>query len=284
MKRTRIGVVLGGLALTALIGCDETNPELDQTIVGVVDETDLNSIMLTAADPTDAIDYFRAASLKDPSRVDLQRGLGKSYIRAGQAQNAVVTYEKVLAMPEATPQDRVDYADALVRTNEWKKAEIELDRVPPSIETFQRYRLEAMIADANKEWSDADEFYKAAKNLTTQPANILNNWGYSKLTRGAYSDAEELFAEAIRNNPRLFAAKNNMALARASQKNYTLPIIPMTETEKAQLYYTLGLSAVKQGDREMGIRLIRQAVDTHPEFFTEAQRSLDALTGSVTNG
>lgn len=272
----------GAFVLAALTGCEETeNPDIDQTVVGVVDESDLNSIMLTVADPEDAIDYFRGAVAKDPSRIDLQRGLGKSYVRAGQAKNATIVFDKVLTMPGANAQDRVDYAEALIRSNEWDRAEAELNKVPPSVETFQRYRLEAMVADANKEWSDADEFYKAATNLTSQPARVLNNWGYSKLTRGAFAEAEELFAEAIRNDPRLFVAKNNMALARASQKNYTLPIIPMTETEKAQLYYTLGLSAVKQDDRETGIRLIRLAVDTHPEFFTEAQQSLDALTGTV---
>ena len=283
MKQTRTGVAIGGLVLATLIGCQEANPDLDQTIIGVVDESDLNSIMLTVADPSDAVEYFRGAVAKDPTRADLLRGLGKSYIRAGQPNFAITIYEKLLTMDGATPQDRVDYADALVRTNDWKAAEAQLDKVSPAVETFQRYRLEAIIADANKQWPDADAFYKAATNLTTQPASILNNWGYSKLTRGDYSEAEKLFSEAIRNNPRLFAAKNNMALARASQKNYTLPIIPMTETEKAQLYYTLGLSAVKQKDREMGIRLIRRAVETHPEFFEEAQRSLDALTGIVAN-
>ena len=284
MKQTRIGAAIFGIVLATLVGCEEAeNPDLDQTIVGVVDESDLNSIMLTVADPGDAVEYFRNAVSKDATREDLWRGLGKSYIRDGQPTLAVATYERLLSMEGATPQDRVDYADALVRTNDWKGAERELDKVPPNVQTFQRYRLEAMIADANKQWSDADEFYKTASNLTTQPANILNNWGYSKLTRGDNKGAETLFAEAIRNNPRLFAAKNNMALARASQRNYTLPIIPMTETEKAQLLYTLGLSAVKQKDREIGVRLIREAVETHPEFFEEAQRSLDALTGTVAN-
>ena len=264
-------------------GCQSQEEEIEKTIVGVVDESDLNSIMLTVADPQDAVEYFRSAVAKDPTRIDLHRGLGKSFVRAKRAPDAVLVYEHILSMPETTEQDRIDYADALVRTNAWEKAETELNKVNPSVETFQRYRLEAMIADANKEWSDADAFYKAAQNLTTRPANILNNWGYSKLTRGDFAGAESLFAEAIRHDNKLFTAKNNMALARASQKNYTLPIIPMTETEKSQLYYTLGLSAVKHGEKETGIRLMQKAVDTHPGFFSEAQNSLDALKSGTTN-
>lgn len=278
-----IRVALATTLAIGVAGCQGPEEDLEKTIVGVVDESDLNSIMLTVADPNAAVEYFSNAVAKDPTRIDLHRGLGKSYIRAQQGANAAAVYETILGMEGTEPQDRVDYADALVRINEWERAEIELDKVPPSVETFQRYRLEALIADANKEWKTADAFYETAKNLTSQPASILNNWGYSKLTRGDFQGAEALFAEAIRHNNRMFVAKNNMALARASQKNYTLPVIPMTETEKAKLYYTLGLSAVKQGDRETGVRLMQKAVETHPEFFREAQQSLGALTGTVSN-
>ncbi|MEO0342110.1 MAG: tetratricopeptide repeat protein [Pseudomonadota bacterium] len=280
MRHIRMSFVAGCVALAVLSGCEEANPELDDTIVGVVDESDLNNIMLTVADPKDSISYFQNAVAKDPSRIDLHRGLGKSFIRDNRGSDAVIVYEKVLTMEGNSDQDRVDLADAYVRSNEWNKAKETLDQVPPNVETFQRYRLEAVVADANKEWKAADEFYKTAVGLTSRPAKVYNNWGYSKLTRGDFAGAEKLFAQAVKNDKTLFVAKNNMALARASQKNYTMPIIPMTETERAQILYTLGLSAVKHDDKETGIRLIRRAVDTHPEFFVEAQRSLDALTGS----
>ena len=54
-----------------------------------------------------------------------------------------------------------------------------------------------MIADSNQEWEKADAFYEIATGLTTRPAGVLNNWGFSKLTRGDYGDAERLFTEAI---------------------------------------------------------------------------------------
>ena len=76
---------------------------------------------------------------------------------------------------------------------------------------------------------------------------------------------------------KLFTAKNNLVLARAAQKNYALPVIPMTEEEKAQLLYTAGLSAVKQGDKDVGRGLFQDAIDTHPRHFEDAVRSLDAL-------
>jgi Flp pilus assembly protein TadD len=141
--------------------------------------------------------------------------------------------------------------------------------------------LEAMLADSQKKWKKADSFYEIAAGLTTKPSNVMNNWGYSKMTRGDYKGAEALFLEAITADRKLFTAKNNLVLARSAQKNYTLPVIPMTEEEKAQLLYTSGLSAIKQGDTDIGRGLLEDAIDTHPRHFEEAVRSLEALQRTI---
>ena len=75
------------------------------------------------------------------------------------------------------------------------------------------------------------------------------------------------------------AAKNNLVLARAAQRKYDLPVINMSQTERSQLYYTAGLAAVKQGDIRTGKQLLQQAIDTNPQYFEAAQRSLAALQG-----
>jgi Flp pilus assembly protein TadD len=245
--------------------------------INVVDETNLNEVMLQAADPDEAVAYFQRASGQQPDRIDLQRGLAKSLVRARRNTEAVAAWKKVINHPDATDVDRVDMADALIRHNEWERAADLLDTVPPTHETFKRYRLEAMVADSNKEWSKADSFYETAVGLTTRPAGVMNNWGYSKLTRGDFTAAERLFTEAIQNDQNLFTAKNNLVLARGAQKKYSLPVIPSTQEERAQLLYTMGLSAVKQGDTTIGKGLLRDAIETHPQHFEEAARSLQAL-------
>ena len=273
---------------TMLLGaCDRGGKDADVERalkgVNVIDETNLNDIMLTVADPNEAVDYFRRASRQDPDRLEFQRGLGKSLIRARRATEAAVVWKKVVAHDDATSDDRVDYADALIRTGDWDQAEIELDKIPPTFETYKRYRLEAMVADSNREWKRADAFYETAVGLTTKPSGVLNNWGYSKLTRGDFADAEQLFTEAITYDQELFTAKNNLALARGAQRKYELPVVPMTQVERAQLLHTMGLSAVKQGDVAIGKGLLREAIDTHPQHFEAAVRSLRALENNVTN-
>lgn len=284
--RHPIVLSLGLTGVLLLTACGQSgDAQVDRALrnVNVVDETNLNDVMLTVADPNEAATYFARATANDPGRIDLMRGLAKSLVRAGRAPEAVSAWDAVVAHDEAALQDQVDLADALIRDNNWDRAEEVLDGIPPTYETYKRYRLEAMVADSNEEWDRADSFYEIAAGLTTTPAGVYNNWGFSKLTRGDFGGAERLFGDAIRNDPQLFTAKNNLVLARGAQRNYDLPVVPMSQTERAQLLHTLALSAIKQGDLTMGKGLLREAIDTHPQHFEAAVRALRALEDNVTN-
>lgn len=283
MRKTTLTVALL-MSATIISGCADSakkDSQANKRVVGVLDETNLNDIMLTVADPNEAVSYFQQAIVKDDSRIDFHRGLAKSLDRAKRTEEAAVAYEKLMVFEDATDQDRIDYAAALIRKNDWAGAKEQLSLVPPTIETFQRYRLEAMVADSEKNWKKADSFYETAVGLTTQPANVYNNWGYSKLTRGQYKEAERKFLDAISFDPKLFTAKNNMVLSRAARGEFSLPVIPLTETERAELTYTAGLSAVKQGKVDLGRGMIEEAVDLHPRHFDAAVRSLAALNKQV---
>ena len=277
-------VVLGSAAL--LSGCGQqglSDEEVERALkdVNVIDETNLNDIMLTVADPNEAVTYYQRTVQQNPDRIELRRGLAISLVRAKKPRLAAQAWKDVMDMPGSNNDDRVEYADALIRSNQWAEAEAELDKVPPTHETFKRYRLEAMIADSNKEWKKADSFYEIAVGLTTKPSGTLNNWGYSHLTRGNYAEAEKLFGEALAYDASLFTAKNNLVLARAAQRKYDMPVVPMTQIERAELIYTAALSAIKQGDLATGKSLLQDAIDTHPQHFDAAVRSLEALETRV---
>jgi Flp pilus assembly protein TadD len=272
-------VCIAGAA--AVSGCAEksANDTVERAFedVNAIDGANLSDVMLTVADPNEAVTYFARSAKQDPTRIDHQRGLASSLIRAKRVTEGALEWKKVTQMPEATSDDSVELADALIRSGDWAGAERVLHGVPPTHETFKRYRLEAIVADSKQEWKKADSFYEIAVGLTSTPASVMNNWGYSKLTRGAFKDAERLFTDAIRQDSTLFTAKNNLILARAAQRDYTLPVIPMDQTERAQLLHTMALSAIKKGDVETGKGLLREAINTHPQHFEAAVRSLRAL-------
>ena len=278
--------VFAALCLSGTLGLAACTPpnsdaEVQRALdsVSAIDESNLNDIMLTVGDPDEAVTYFKGAVAQNPGRIDLKRGLAKSLIRANHPTEAITVWSQIVESPEGTLDDRVDLAGALIRNNDWTRAEAELNKIPPTHETFPRYRLEAMVADSNKDWKKADSFYETAVGLTTKPAGVLNNWGFSKLTRGDPQGAERLFIEALTYDPAMFTAKNNLVLARGTQRKYDLPVISMTQTERAELIYTLALTAIKQGDISVGKNLLQDAIDTHPQYFEAAARSLATLEG-----
>lgn len=285
MRQTILTILcLGGaVALSACNKNSDADVQRAVKAVNVIDESNLNDIMLTVGDPNEAVAYFQKASTENPDRVDLKRGLAKSLIRAARPTEAIGVWDQIAASAEGTNEDRVELADALIRANEWDRAKAELNKVPPTYETFLRYRLEAMVADSTKNWKKADSFYETAAGLTTKPAGVLNNWGFSKLSRNDFPGAEKLFLEAITYDPNLFTTKNNLVLARGAQRKYDLPVIKMTQAERAQLLHTLALTAIKQGDVNVGKGLLQQAIDTSPQHFEAATSALAALDANVQN-
>ena len=277
MRRTTL-LALAGAILT-LAGCAGSDVEVARAVDGAAADgvREINALMLSSAPPDEAVTYFQRRLREDPAALDPARGLAESLARAGRAEEALLAWRKVAGHPEAGAEDRVSLAAALVRTGDWTGARAQLDAIPPSHATFERYRLEALVADSRRDWARADAFYATAADLTTAPAGIYNNWGFSKLTRGDTAGAERLFTEAITYDRDLFTAKNNLVLARAKRRLYALPAVPSTQEERAQMMHTAALAAIRQGDADIGRNLLEEAIATHPRHFEAATRALEAL-------
>ena len=76
--------ILISLALAGAFGlsaCDRSgDAEVERALndINVIDESNLNDVMLTVGDPEEAVAYFTRASLNDPGRIDLMRGLASA--------------------------------------------------------------------------------------------------------------------------------------------------------------------------------------------------------------
>lgn len=281
MRHPSLVALLAG-SIFALAACeDSSRASVTRAIdsVSAIDQQNMAELMLSAGDPEEAVGYFATQLEHSPDDITLQRGLARSLVRSGRVAEALPVWRRVVAHPEATNDDRVMLADTYIRANSWPEAEATLNAIPPTHESFDRYRLEAMIADSKQQWTRADHFYETAAGLTTRPSGVFNNWGFSKLTRGNPREAEQLFMQALQHDPNLFTAKNNLALARAGQGNYSLPLVQMTQQERAMLLYTMAIAAIRKSDTTIGRTLLAEAIDTHPQHYEEAVRALRALEG-----
>jgi Flp pilus assembly protein TadD len=270
MRRSSIApLLLIGVLLSACTGTDNELRDLDGG--------SMNDIMLNYADAGEAVNYFSNALAQKPDDLEAKRNLAGALARAERFEEAAGFYAEVIDSAAATPQDRLTYAEALLRTGNWKAAEQQFAKVPATYRSYDRARLGAVLADIRRDWAAADRYYQQARSLTVKPASILNNWGVSKLSRGAYAEAEGKFREAISFDRELFAAKNNLVIARGRQRNYQLPIIPMSELERAQLLHDLAVVALDNGDTQVAKALLTEALAVHPQHFEAAAVKLAGL-------
>ncbi len=281
MQSTKFTLLFSALFLGACQGnITDADRALPQDELNIMNDADTAEIMLNLADPERAVAFFRNAVAQEPDRIDLKRGLALSLAKAGKHAEAVLIYETMAELDSLTNEDRVAMADAYIRNGAWDEGEAQLDAIPPTFETFKRYRLEAIVADYNKEWNKADSFYDIARGLTVTPASTLNNWGFSKQSRGDLENAEKLYRQALRADPSLFAAKTNLVIVRAQRREYNLPVVPMTDEERAILLYYAAREAVKLEDRDIARGLLERAIDTHPRYFAAAVDALRALNAN----
>jgi len=260
-----------------LTACGTVSDKRDPLAANVIDEAGLGDLMLTAGDPEEAVTYFRNSLAEEPQRADYRRGLAISLTRAGKLTEAARVYEELVELGQASPGDRLSYALVAVRLDRWEDAtRLEAD-LPESFRPPRRHLLAAMIADHQGDWEAADTAYARAVGASANPAAIYNNWGVSHQARGDLPGAAENFERALSYDSTLFSAKNNLAITRGLQGTYELPVIPMTETERARLLNNLGIIAMRRGETAVAKGLFAAAVDAHPQYYQGAADRLAAL-------
>ena len=287
LRRTRVPVACWAAAVLLVAGCAEpfdTETKVDNDPIGnVIDETNLNELMLTVSNPEDAVAYFREASAGQPDRADLKRGYAMALARARRHAEAIRLFEELEQQGASTDIVRVEHAHSLARLSRWSDAENQMALVSSNIATPRRYLMDGMLADHRGDWAGADASYERARLLSPNPAKILNNWGVSRLSRGEHAEAQKTFEEAIAHDPRLFSIKNNLAVSRALQGQYRLPLVAMSEEERAKLLHNVGVIALRRGDTEEAKGLFTMAVAAHPRHYAAAAEKLAALESSVVN-
>ena len=275
------------LAITATVmglsACVSVSDKEDPLAGSIIDEADLNDLMLTASDPSNAAQYFEQSLAREPDRADFRRGLAISLSRAKRYNEAARVFQELITLDQDRPTDRLEYAFVAMRLDRWDDVASLAQSFPDGLQTPRRYSIDAMLADQNSDWAAADAAYARAEKLSARPAAVLNNWGVSQMSRGDLSAAAVTFERAVSFAARLFSAKNNLAIVRGLQGHYNLPLVPLSDKARAVLLNNLGIIAMRQGDERIARGLFAAAVDAHPQYYASAADKLALLEAVVQN-
>ena len=280
MSRAVIWLAISAMVM-GLSACESVSNKKDPLAESIIDEADLNELMLTASDPSDAAEYFAQSLAREPDRADFRRGLAISLSRAKRYKEAARVFQELITLDQDKPSDRLDYAFVAIRLDRWDDVVTLSQSFPEGLQTPRRFIIDAMVADQANDWDAADAAYAQAEKLSSVPAAVMNNWGVSQMARGDLSAAAASFNRAVSIDARLFSAKNNLAIARGLQGYYQLPLVPLTDEERAVLLNNLGIIALRRGDEKIARGLFAAAVDAHPRHYTNAAIKLSALEAVV---
>ena len=273
-----LAIAVTTLGLTA---CESVSNTPDPLAGSVIDEANLNELMLTAGDPEDAAEYFQQSLAREPDRADFRRGLAVSLARAKRYNEAARVFQELITLNQDKPIDRLEYSFVAMRLDRWDDVKTLSQSFPDGLQTSRRYVIDAMVADQANDWAAADAAYARAEKLSSRPAAVLNNWGVSQMSRGDLTAATAIFTRAVSFDSRLFNAKNNLAIVRGLQRQYNLPLVPLSDEERAVLLNNLGIIAMRQGDERIARGLFAAAVDAHPQHYASAADKLAALEAIV---
>jgi len=163
---------------------------------------------------------FETALRLDPSSVEAHADLGTARMRQGRVDEAVREYAEAVKMMPELADLRVNYAMALERANRPADAEAqyrEAIRLRPG-DSKALYHLANWLSSIGKD-AEAIDFYRRA--LAQQPgaqaAAIHNDLGVALATTGNLKDAIVEFREALRLDPNLQDAKDNLRRAGVSR-------------------------------------------------------------------
>lgn len=265
----------------SLAACESVSNTPDPLAGSVIDEANLNELMLSAGDPEDAVRYFQEASAREPDRADFRRGLAMSLARTKRYHESARVYQELITLGQDEPSDRLDYAFVAMRLDRWEDVRALAEGFPDGLQTPRRYVIDAMVADQNSDWPSADAAYAKAERMSSRPAAVLNNWGVSQMSRGDLSAASATFNRALSYDSSLFNAKNNLAIVRGLQGEYSLPLVPLSDEEKAILLNNLGIIAMRQGKEDVARGLFAAAVDAHPQHYQAAADKLAVLDSGL---
>ncbi len=133
-----------------------------------------------------------------------------------------------------------------------------------------------MIADIRSDYFTAERYYLEALQAEKNNADIYNNYGYSLMMSRRYIEAEEVLRQGLNLDPRFKRLKNNLALCKAWQKDYSEALqIYSADLDDPEAYNSIGYIAMLNEDYDLAISYFEEAVSLSPTYYLKAAKNLN---------
>jgi Flp pilus assembly protein TadD len=145
--------------------------------------------------------------------------------------------------------------------------------------SWRAWNALGVLADLSRDWGQADDAYALALRLAPNPAEVVNNRGWSQVLRGNWPEAVKDFELAATVNPSSTRISNNLELARAAMAA-DLPRRREKEADEAwaERLNDAGVAAAILGDKPRAIAAFTQALEASGRWYERAANNLEAAS------
>ena len=131
--------------------------------------------------------------------------------------------------------------------------------------------------DTLGDWRQAGISYNNALAVHPASAMILNNRGFSFLMQGRVAEAMADLSEAVRQDPSLAPAHENLRLALAWDGQYAQALAGAEDDVLGRALNNVGFVAMVRGDHDRAEAYLLQAIEADPAYNTVAARNFVTL-------
>jgi tetratricopeptide (TPR) repeat protein len=183
----------------------------------------LGALELAKENSTGAIPYLRAAVEARPDQPVALNTLGAALLSAGNASEATVILERALQLNPRYTNARYNLANALAEQQHWEPAAAQFRAVlkENASDAGARQHLGEVLRlwgdemAAAHRMEDAVSRYRESLNFLWDDAQLHSDLGTALAKLSRFQEAVAEFETALRLDPHLDAARNNLQAARA---------------------------------------------------------------------
>jgi tetratricopeptide (TPR) repeat protein len=221
--------------------------------------------------PKAAEEGYRAAIARDANYLRAYLGLAGALAAQRRIDDAVAVYRQAEALAPTDPTPPHSLARLYASQAKFDLALAELDKAIKIDPKFLPAHLErGDLLLAKNDIDGAIAAYRAGAAVVKEPAVLYFRMGVAFQGAQRWSDAENAYLEAVKHEPRMFGAYNNLAFMAASRKerlndaltwaNKAIEISPKTST----LYDTLGWVHRARGELDQAVKALERAIADNP--------------------
>jgi tetratricopeptide (TPR) repeat protein len=221
--------------------------------------------------PKAAEEAYRAAIARDANYLRAHLGLAGALAAQRRIDDAVAVYRQAEALAPTDPTPPHSLARLYASQAKFDLALAELDKAIKIDPKFLPAHLErGDLLLAKNDIDGAIAAYRAGATAVKEPAVLYFRMGVAFQGAQRWSDAEKAYLEAVKHEPRMFGAYNNLAFMAAERKsrlddaltwaNKAIEISPKTTT----LYDTLGWVHRARGELDLAVKALERAIADNP--------------------